>query len=140
MNLKNILAIAGKSGLYKLLGRTRTGVIVESIVDGKRMPMSATNSISALEEVAMYTEYGELPICEIMRRIAEKENNGPAPSHKSEGEVVRAYFAEIVPDFDRERVYDSHIKKLFQWYNVLQAAGLVDAVNEEEVEENETEE
>ena len=104
------------------------------------MPISATNSISALEEVAMYTEYGELSICEIMRRIAEKENNGPAPSHKSEGEVVREYFGEIVPDFDRERVYDSHIKKLFQWYNVLQAAGLVDAVNEEVAEENETEE
>lgn len=136
MNLKNILAISGKSGLYKLLGRTRGGVIVESIADKKRMPISSTNSISALEEIAMYTETDELPIREIMRRIAEKENNGPAPAHKSDPKILAEYFAAIVPDYDRERVYDAHIRKLFQWYNILQSASLVS----KEVEEDEKEE
>ena len=99
------------------------------------MPASATSSISALEEIAMYTDTGELQIREIMRRIAKKENNGPAPDHKktSSGETV-SYFAGIVPDYDRARVYESHIRKLFQWYNILQKAGMVSKEMEEEDE------
>ncbi|MDD4819297.1 MAG: DUF5606 domain-containing protein [Flavobacteriales bacterium] len=137
MKLTNILAISGKPGLYKLLGRTRGGVIVESIAEKKRMPISATNSISALEEIAMYTDTDELPIREIMRRIAEKENNGAAPSAKADPKELREYFAQIVPDFDRDRVYDAHIKKLIQWYNILQAADMVSKEHEDE-EQTET--
>ncbi|MBQ7762145.1 MAG: DUF5606 domain-containing protein [Flavobacteriales bacterium] len=135
MRLKGILAISGKPGLYKLVSQGRGTIIIESLADGRRMPASATSSISALEEIAMYTDTGELQIREIMRRIAEKENNGPAPDHKktSSGETV-SYFAGIVPDYDRSRVYESHIRKLFQWYNILQKAGMVSKETEEEDE------
>lgn len=135
MRLKGILAISGKPGLYKLVSQGRGTIIIESLADGRRMPASATSSISALEEIAMYTDTGELQIREIMRRIAEKEDNGPAPDHKktSSGETV-SYFAEIVPDYDRARVYESHIRKLFQWYNILQKAGMVSKETEEEDE------
>ena len=135
MRLKGILAISGKPGLYKLVSQGRGTIIIESLADGRRMPASATSSISALEEIAMYTDTGELQIREIMRRIAEKEDNGPAPAHKktSSGETV-LYFAGIVPDYDRSRVYESHIRKLFQWYNILQKAGMVSKETEEEDE------
>lgn len=135
MRLKGILAISGKPGLYKLVSQGRGTIIIESLADGRRMPASATSSISALEEIAMYTDTGELQIREIMRRIAEKEDNGPAPDHKktSSGETV-SYFAGIVPDYDRSRVYESHIRKLFQWYNILQKAGMVSKETEEEDE------
>lgn len=135
MRLKGILAISGKPGLYKLVSQGRGTIIIESLADGRRMPASATSSISALEEIAMYTDTGELQIREIMRRIAEKENNGPAPDHKkTSSEETVSYFAGIVPDYDRSRVYESHIRKLFQWYNILQKAGMVSKETEEEDE------
>lgn len=135
MRLKGILAISGKPGLYKLVSQGRGTIIIESLADGRRMPASATSSISALEEIAMYTDTGELQIREIMRRIAEKEDNGPAPDHKkTSSEETVLYFAGIVPDYDRSRVYESHIRKLFQWYNILQKAGMVSKETEEEDE------
>lgn len=139
MKLKGILAISGKPGLYKLVSQGRGTIIIESLTDGRRMPASATSSISALEEIAMYTDTGELQIREIMRRIAEKEDNGPAPDHKkTSSEETVSYFAEIVSDYDRSRVYESHIRKLFQWYNILQKAGMVSKETEEESEKEES--
>lgn len=135
MRLKGILASSGKPGLYKLVSQGRGSIIIESLADGRRMPASATSSISALEEIAMYTDTGELKISEIMRRIAEKEDKGPAPDHKkASSEETVSYFARIVPDYDRARVYESHIRKLFQWYNILQKADMVSKEADEEDE------
>ena len=137
MELKGIIAISGKSGLFKILSHTKSGVIVESIQDGKRTMASLSSTMSSLDDISMYTETEELPLREIMRRIAEKEDNGAAPDAKaSSDEALKAYFAEIVPDYDRERVYASHIRKLFHWYNILQGAGLASKeVHEEEGQE-----
>ncbi|MEN8139586.1 MAG: DUF5606 domain-containing protein [Bacteroidota bacterium] len=132
MNIEGIIAISGKGGLFKLLSQSRGGFIVESLADGKRFPVHSTNNVSSLEDIAMYTYEEEVPLREVFSNIAKKENEGPTLSHKESAKVLKEYFAEVLPNFDEERVYSSDIKKVFQWYNILHAAGLVAVINEEE--------
>lgn len=137
MKLKGIIAISGKPGLFKILSHTKGGVIVESVPEGKRTMASLTSTMSSLDDISMYTLTEELALREIMRRIAEKQDNGPAPDAKASADaVLKEYFEAIVPDYDRERVYPSHIRKLFLWYNLLQSAGLVSKEKEDEVPED----
>ena len=126
MSLDKILAISGKPGLYHLKAQTRTGLIAESLADGKKMPVSMRNNVSVLSEIAIYTLDGEIALREIFSRIKEKENGGPALDHKSDKDELEAYFFEIVPIFDEGRVYASDIKKVIQWYNLLQAKDIMD--------------
>ena len=125
MNLDKILAISGKPGLYALKIQTRTGFVAESMIDGKKITVGLRSNVSLLSEISIYTIEKEKPLAEVMRAIAEKENNGPAPSHKEDNATLLAYFKEILPDYDEERVYVSDIKKVLNWYNMLQARGLV---------------
>ncbi|MFC6097858.1 DUF5606 domain-containing protein [Flavobacterium qiangtangense] len=125
MNLEKILAISGKPGLYALKLQTRTGFVAESMIDGKKITVGLRSNVSLLSEISIYTIDKEKPLAEVMRAIAEKENNGPAPSHKEDNATLVAYFKEILPDYDEERVYVSDIKKVLNWYNMLQARGLV---------------
>ena len=137
MNLEKILAISGKPGLYALKLQTRTGFVAESMIDGKKITVGLRSNVSLLSEISIYTIDKEKPLAEVMRAIAEKENNGPAPSHKEDNATLVAYFKEILPDYDEERVYVSDIKKVLNWYNMLQARGLdskeVPAVKAKEV-------
>ncbi len=137
MNLERILAIGGKPGLYNLVAQSRGGIIVESMRDGKRFPVSSSGNVSSLKDIAIYTYEEEIPLAEVYLKIAEKENFGPAPSHKESANTLRAYLEEVLPDYDKERVYNSDIKKLFNWYNILQEKGLITA---EEAEEDVSEE
>lgn len=125
MNLEKILAITGKPGLYALKVQTRTGFVAESLIDGKRITVGLKNNVSLLSEISIYTQSEEKPLTEIMRTIATKEDNGPALSHKEDNDKLIAYFLEILPDYDQDRVYPSDIKKVLNWYNMLQAKGLV---------------
>ena len=125
MNLEKILAISGKPGLYALKLQTRTGFVAESMIDGKKITVGLRSNVSLLSEISIYTIDKEKPLVEVMRAIAEKENNGPAPSHKEDNATLAAYFKEILPDYDEDRVYVSDIKKVLNWYNMLQARGLV---------------
>lgn len=125
MKIDKILAISGKPGLYELKLQTRTGFVAESLLDGKKVTVGMRSNVSLLSEISMYSHSGEKPLAEVMRAIAVKENEGPAPSHKEDASVLTAYFAEIFPDYDQDRVYTSDIKKVFNWYNLLQAKGLV---------------
>lgn len=125
MNLEKILAISGKPGLYALKVQTRTGFVAESLTDGKRITVSLRSNVSLLSEVSMYTYSEEKPLVEVMRAIAKKENNGPTPAFKDDKALLAAYFIEILPDYDQDRVYASDIKKVITWYNTLQAKGLV---------------
>ena len=137
MNLEKILAISGKPGLYVLKVQTRTGFVAESLVDGKKITVNLRSNVSLLSEISVYTYEGEKLLKEVMNSIAEKENNGPAISHKEDVAAQAAYFKEILPNYDEERVYASDIKKILNWYNTLQAKGLVtteEAVAEEVVE------
>lgn len=125
MNLEKILAISGKPGLYVLRVQTRTGFVAESLLDGKKITVNLKSNVSLLSEISIYTYEGEKPLAEIMQKIADKENKGQAISHKEENAVLLAYFKEILPDYDEERVYPSDVKKILNWYNMLQAKGLV---------------
>ncbi|SHL17535.1 DUF5606 domain-containing protein [Flavobacterium chilense] len=125
MNLEKILAISGKPGLYVLKVQTRTGFVAESLLDGKKITVNLKSNVSLLSEISIYTYEGEKPLTEVMQRIATKENKGQAISHKEDNATLTAYFKEILPEYDEERVYPSDIKKVLNWYNTLQAKGLV---------------
>ncbi|MNQ83721.1 hypothetical protein D3C85_988140 [compost metagenome] len=125
MNLDKILAISGKPGLYVLKVQTRTGFVAESLTDGKKITVNLKSNVSLLSEISIYTYEGEKPLTEVMQRIAVKENKGQAISHKEDNAKLTAYFKEILPEYDEERVYPSDIKKVLNWYNTLEAKGLV---------------
>jgi len=134
MDLKEILSIAGKPGLYKLVKQTGNGVIVESLEDGKRFPAFAHQRISSLEEISIFTDTEDMPLKDVFKKMYEKHNGGPSISPKSSSNELEAYFAEIIPEYDEERVYASHIKKVIQWYNILQKNDMLE-FDEEEQEE-----
>ena len=129
MNVEKILSIAGKPGLFELKLQTRSGFLAESLLDGKKITVGLSSNVSLLSEISMYTYTEEKPLVEIMRAIAIKENEGPtAVSHKEDNAKLIAYFQEILPDYDADRVYASDIKKVLNWYNILQAKGMVSKV------------
>ena len=125
MNLEKILSISGKPGLFALKVQTRTGFVAESLLDGKKVTVSLRSNVSLLSEISIYTNDAEKPLAEVMRNIAVKEDNAPAISHKEDNDKLVAYFKEILPDYDADRVYPSDIKKVLNWYNMLQAKGMV---------------
>lgn len=123
MELKEILAISGQPGLYKYVAQSTRGVIVESLVDGRRINASASSKVSALTEISMYTEGDDIPLADVFTRIYAHTGGKEAISHKESPEKLRAAFAEAIPEFDRDRVHASDIKKCFAWFNTLVAAG-----------------
>ncbi|MDM1098054.1 DUF5606 domain-containing protein [Myroides odoratimimus] len=125
MSLEKVLAISGKPGLYELLVQTRTGFIAESLADGKKSTVGLRNNVSLLSEISIYTYNEEVKLFEVFRNIAAKENNGEAISHKEDNPTLVAYFREVLPEFDEERVYVSDIKKVLNWYNIIQRRGLI---------------
>ena len=125
MSVEKILAISGKPGLYELKIQTRTGFVAESLLDGKKITVGLRSNVSLLSEISVYTYDGEIRLAEVLRAIAEKEDNGPALSHKEDNAKLEGYFREALPAFDEDRVYASDIKKILNWYNMLQAKGLV---------------
>lgn len=125
MSIDKILAISGKPGLYALKIQTRTGFVAESLIDGKKITVGLRSNVSLLSEISVYTYDGEVRLAEVLRNIAVKENEGPAMSHKEDNAKLEKYFREVLPEFDEERVYASDIKKILNWYNMLQAKGLV---------------
>lgn len=117
--LKEILSISGKPGLYKLINNTPNAIIVESLLDGKRFAAYSNSKIIALEDISIYTENEDMPLKEVLKRIFEKENGAPTLPHKSDTEKILAYFEEVLPEYDHDRVYVSDMKKIIQWYNLL---------------------
>jgi hypothetical protein len=133
MDLSGILAISGYPGLFKMIGQTKGGVVVESLIDGKRMPAYTTQRILSLDDITIYTVDGDVPLIEVFGKIAKKEKHGPAldPS-KVKMDDLRDYLQGVQKDYDRERVYSSDLKKLFVWYNLLAEKGLTKDAKEEE--------
>ena len=126
MNLKEILAISGYSGLYKFVSQGRNGVIVEGLIDNKRLNAPASARVSALEDIAIYTEEKELPLKEVLRRIFQKENGAASIDPKLSTDALKKYFLEVVPDYDQSRVYASDIKKVLTWYGILLGQNIID--------------
>ena len=137
MELKDIVAINGKPGLYEIKAQSKGGVIVKSLLDSKKFPVTVSHNISALNEIAIYTYEEEIPLRIIFKAIGDKENGKEAISPKENGKVLTSYFREILPDFDEERVYTSNIKKVLQWYNLLASKNFDFTVIKEEEEETE---
>ncbi|HSV76900.1 MAG TPA: DUF5606 domain-containing protein [Bacteroidales bacterium] len=119
MDLSNILAITGKSGLFKVASKTKNGLIVESLLDGKKMPVFLNDRSSALADISIFTNTGDVPLKEVLLKIFEKENGGPSIDPKESSQKLQAYFESILPDYDKKRVFDSDLKKLFAWYQLL---------------------
>lgn len=138
--LKTILSISGKPGLFKLVSQGKNMLIVESLIDKKRVPAYAKDKVISLGDIAIYTDETEVPLHEVLTSVKNKENgNQTSIDSAAKPEVLRAYMAEVLPNFDRERVYPSDIKKLISWYNMLIAAGITDFTPEDKTEEAETE-
>lgn len=135
--LKEILSISGKPGLQKLISNASNAIIVESLVDGKRFPAYSNSKIIALEDISIYTENEDMPLKEVFKRMYEKENGAQALSHKEPTEKIIAYFGVVVPEYDKDRVYVSDMRKIVQWYNLLTDKGLLQLEESEKIEETE---
>ena len=137
MSLDKILSIGGKPGLYKLLTQTRSGFVAESLLDGKKITVGFSNNVSVLSEIAIYTLEEEVPLREVFQKIQKKEDGKKTSvSHKDDKLKLEEYFFEILPDYDEDRVYPSDIKKIVQWYNLLNDQGINDFSAPEKKEED----
>lgn len=141
MSLDKVLSIAGKPGLYKLVAQTRAGFVAESLVDNKRISVGIQQNVSVLSEIAIYTLEEEVPLKQVFENIKTKENGEQTSvSPKDSKDKLEEYFFEVLPNYDEDRVYASDIKKVIQWYNLLQKHGLLEGLSEEAEEAVSTEE
>ena len=121
MSLDKVLSIAGKPGLYKLIAQTRGGFVAESLIDKKRLSVSVQQNVSVLSEIAIYTLTEEVPLKDVFEKIKKKENGEKTSvKPKDSKDKLEEYFFDVLPDYDEDRVYASDIKKVVQWYNLLQ--------------------
>jgi hypothetical protein len=140
MDLKEIITVSGYSGLFKLIGKNKNSIIVESLVDGKRMPVFATNKASSLSEIALFTNGEEIPLKQVFQRIYKfQEKKEISIDFKTQTKEMLELFEKIIPEYDKSRVYASDIKKIFTWYNILLKNNLID-LEEEQKSENKKEE
>lgn len=125
MDLSKILSITGKSGLFKFISKTSNSFIVEGLDDGKRFPAFSSDGVAALDNIAIFTDTDEIPLQNVFQNIYRKEE-GKKMEMPKDNSAIKAYFAEILPEYDRERVYVSNMKKVYTWYNILVEHNLVD--------------
>lgn len=140
MKLEKVIAISGKPGLYQIISQSKSGVIVESLTDKKRIPVNNLNNISTLNDIAIYTYEEEVPLKMVFLSIHEKEAGKKSIDSKSDKAELLAYFSAVLPEYDQERVYASNIKKVISWYNALVDAefdfsSIKEALDEEAKEE-----
>lgn len=137
MGLDKILSISGKPGIYELKAQTRSGFVAQSLLDGKRISVGLRHNVSILSEIAIYTLTEEIPLRDVFEKIKIKENGGPTINHKVSKDELEEFFFNVVPDYDEDRVYPSDIKKVVQWYNILQKNDLMDFSSPEAVADEE---
>lgn len=125
MQLERIISISGKPGLFKLISQLRNGFIIEDVTTQKKVSIPNSSQVSLLDNISIFTTETEVPLFEVFENIAKKEDYKATISHKSSAEELRSFMEEVLPKYDTERVYESDIKKLAQWYNILQKAGYI---------------
>lgn len=134
--INRILSIAGRPGLYRLVNQGKNMLIVESLADGKRFPAYARDKVISLADVSMYTTEGDEPLANVLESVKEVTGGAPVDIKTLEKEgKLRSFFAEVLPNFDDDRVYTNDIKKLFMWYNQLIAAGVTEFKDNEIAED-----
>ncbi len=130
--LKEILSVAGKPGLFKLVSQGKNMLVVESLTDGKRIPAYTKDKVVSLGDIAIFTETEEIPLGQVLESVKTKENGAVCSvDSKADNDILRKYMAEILPEYDRDRVYPSDIRKLISWYNILISAQITDFLAEE---------
>lgn len=139
MNLEGIISVSGKPGLYKVISKKKTGLVVSSIPDGKKHNIFALDKVSALDDISIYTYEDDIPLKDVYAKLFEIEDGKTSINHKDSPEVLKNKMLEILEDYDQDRVYMSDLKKLFQWYNMLVTANLL-SIEEEKIEEKDKEE
>jgi hypothetical protein len=118
-NLQKILSIAGQPGLYRFISQANSGVIAESIITGKRNMFGMSARLTSLSDISIYTEEEEVSLLKVFEKMKEHLGDSNAPEAKSKPEVLKAFFEQVLPDYDRDRFYSSHMKKVVDWYNTL---------------------
>ncbi len=136
MDLSKILSIAGKPGLFEMVSQSKSGLIVESLTDGRRIPAFSHERISSLEEISLFTDVDDVPLREVFQILFKREEGKKTISHKSSANELKELMEEILPNYDKERVYVSDIKKLINWYNLLVEKGFIDMEEPKESEQN----
>ncbi|MDP4290198.1 MAG: DUF5606 domain-containing protein [Bacteroidota bacterium] len=131
MDLKKILSIAGKPGLYKLVAQSKNGFVIESLIDGKRMNAFMNEKISSLEEISIFSNSEDIGLKAVLQNMYNETNGQKAIDHKADDAAIKAFFEKTVPDYDKERVYVSHMRKVISWYNLLLEKGILDFTEEE---------
>lgn len=139
--LKKILSVSGKPGLYQMVSQGKNMLIIESLTDKKRIPAYARDKVISLGDIAIYTNEKEVPLYEVLSSVKQKENGQKVSIElsKASPDELRAYLAELLPNFDRERVYPTDIKRLLTWYNLLLEAGITEYEPQEEKQEKKEE-
>jgi hypothetical protein len=124
MEFNKIIAVTGKPGLYQVISQSKNAIVVEALVDNKRIAINTAQNVSMLENIAIYTYEEDIPLLKVFKAIYEKTEGKETISHKESGKKLEAFFTEVLPDYDAERVYTSNIKKVIQWFNILVKAGM----------------
>jgi hypothetical protein len=127
MDLTEYISITGQSGIFKVIAKSTNGLIVESLLDKKRVHISASQKVSTLQDISIFTTNEDIPLKDVFQRIFEKENGGASINHKADPKEMKTYFKAVLPEYDEERVYVSDMKKVIQWYNILQSESLLTA-------------
>lgn len=139
MDLTKILSISGMSGLFKVVAHGKSGLIVESLADKKRIPVHSSNKISVLDSISIYANSGDtIPLQDLLKKIYEKQNGGKAPDSKSSDDELKKFFGEVLPEYDKEKVHTSDIRKAILWYNQLQKTDIFTKKDEEKKENSES--
>ena len=140
MEFNKIIAVTGKAGLFQVVSQSKNAIIVEALADKKRLAINTTQNVSLLENIAIYTYEEDVPLLDVFQSMFTKTEGKEAISHKESGKKLAAFFAEVLPNYDDERVYSSNIKKVIQWFNLLVVAGMDFSKVEEASKEENTEE
>lgn len=136
-DLQKILSITGYPGLYRYLSQARQGIIVESLKDGKRMCLPASAKVSSLSDITIFTDDDDMLLKDVFSKIKENTNEEPAISHKSPQEELMNYFGSVIPEYDKDKVFPSHVKKMIEWYNILQENKMLNFEEDEKATEEE---
>ncbi len=140
-DLKKILSVSGEHGLFEYVAQGRGGIIAESLSTKQRTMLGASAKVSSLADISIYTDETDVPLRDVLTAMAAKLSQGPAPDPKGDTKAIKAFFAEVIPDYDENRFYVSHMKKILGWYEELRNhASLEFAEEEEEQEEEKAEE
>ncbi len=125
MDLKGIISISGKAGLFKVVAQGRNNIIVQALGEKRKFPIFATDKVSALEDISIYTYEDDVPLVDVYKKLADHESFQKSINHKENGAKLREHTAVFLPDYDEDRVHDSDLKKLYQWYNILVEQGVI---------------